>query len=154
MNLKKEKMANSRFVFHQFKDDLNFWQAVLGKIDNFIKDHTQFERANPYVYIYFLPENIFWIGREVIGVLPFIGDEDPRILDFKGGEIYSFSLEFDLNFKLNDLLNLKNKICQENVLEIDVSLPWRLRIDLEKEDKIPLEMEFFTANYPFPKLTN
>ena len=154
MKLQKQKIANSRFLFIQLEGDLNSWQGVLGRIDNFIKDESKFEWANPYAYIYFLPENNFLVGREVIGP-PQMGDgNSPHILDFLAGEIFSYLIDNCLDLKENDLLNLKNRICQENVGEIDISLPWRIRIDLEKEDSIPIYFEFFGQNYPFPKLTN
>lgn len=151
IELKKKEIANSRFVFLQLSDDLSSWQQILGKIDNFIKDESRLERANPFAYIYFLPENIFWVGREVIGP-PHVGDS-PLILDFKGGVIHSCLIESGLELNQKELLALKNRMCQDNLGEIDGSIPWRLRIDLEKEDKIPLNFEFFGQNYPFPKLT-
>ena len=150
MILKKLDIPNSRFVFNQLRGDLNSWQGVLGKIDNFIKDESRLERANPYAFIYFLPEDHFWIGREVIGP----GEENsPPIIDFMAGEIYSYQHTNSLELDENQLIDLKNRICQENVGEIDVNLPWRLRVDLEREDKIVVYFEFFAQNYPFPKLT-
>lgn len=152
--IQNKNIGNSRFVFFKLIGDVKDWQGTLGKIDIFIRDNSGLERANPYAFIYFLPGNVFWVGREVIGPLPIKGENEPEILDFKMGDIHCFPLDLNLDWKLNDLLDLKKKICQENVGVINDKLPWRLCVDLEKEDKISLEMEFFGQNYPFPKLTN
>lgn len=151
MKLKVLHIPNSRFIFNQLNGNLNSWQGVLGKIDNYIKDESRLEIANPDAFIYFLPEEHFWVGREVIGPR----EENAHLMiDFMAGEIFSYQHANSLELDENQLIDLKNRICQENVGEIDVNLPWRVRIDLEKEDEIFVYFEFFTKNYPFPKLTN
>ncbi|RLA64466.1 MAG: hypothetical protein DRQ88_03535 [Epsilonproteobacteria bacterium] len=152
--IQNKNIGNSRFVFFKLKSDFNKWQGILGQIDNFIRDNSGFERATPYAFIWFLPENVYWIGREVIGSIPIKGKNDPYVLDFKMDQVYSHSIDLELDWKLADLLDLRKKVCQENVGVINDHFPWRLCIDLEKRDKIHLEIEFYRDNYPFPKLTN
>jgi hypothetical protein len=151
MKLKVLHAPNSRLIFNQLSGDLSSWQGVLGKIDNYIRNESRLEIANPYAFIYFLPEEQIWVGREVIGPRQ---ENGPLMIDFEAGEIFSYQHANSLELDENQLVDLKNRICQENVGEIDVNSPWRLRIDLEKEDEIFVYFEFFAKNYPFPKLTN
>lgn len=151
---KKINIPNSRFIYFKQSENLSSWQGTLGKIDNYIFENSKFEKAGPYALIYFLDDKKFLIGRDVIGALPIIDESGPEILDFTAGEIYSCDIRSGLDLDISSLLNLKKEVCQGNEKLIDPQRPWRLQINLEKEDEIPVKIQFFNQFYPFPKLTN